>query len=157
MLYLQMMLRATIITLSLWLLIDLTSSQCQHLYIRRTISYDNCIPRRFMLRGCNGYCNSYTSPSLSRPGELSHHCQCCQDASKIFRRVRLICPNPIDHKVTIRVLKIAMPTECSCRPCSVLPRRIIPSEPDFLQRKRSINYLNNTLSENDLPLHKNEN
>lgn len=134
------------ITLGLFLVLDYSSSECQRRLILRTMRYPNCIPKRIVSFGCKGTCNSYTAPSPSRPDELEHHCQCCQDAERRIRRAIITCPDtesPRQYKnYTVR---LAIPTECSCRPCSVLPNRIIPSEPDFLQGKRSMENHNYTI------------
>ncbi|XP_063421725.1 bursicon-like [Mytilus trossulus] len=124
---------ALIACVILGVFITLSAAQCEKKFIIHTIKLKdiNCPQKRIISYGCMGTCTSYTRPSSTNFGQLEHHCQCCQDAEKIFARVRIYCP----HKVY--VVTLAVPRECSCRPCSLLPDHIIPSEPDFLQNKRS--------------------
>lgn len=118
--------------------IPLSSTQCDRKRIIHTIRYGHCQPKRLLSFGCMGTCSSYTRPSATESGELENHCQCCQDAEKRFARVRILCPDSTGERVLkVYVVRLAVPTECSCRPCSFLPNTIIPSEPDFLQKKRS--------------------
>lgn len=104
-----------------------TYSQCNRRRIIHHITYRNCQPKRVLSWGCSGTCNSYSRPSQTEPERLERFCQCCREMEIRIRRVRLLCPsrhNAFRH----RIIRVKIPKSCSCRPCSYLPDRVIPSE-----------------------------
>ncbi|CAG2212901.1 unnamed protein product [Mytilus edulis] len=129
--------KALIACVILGVFITLSAAQCERKRIIHTIRYRDCHPKRLLSFGCMGTCTSYTRPSSTNSGELDQYCQCCQDAEKRFARVRILCPDTSGERMfKVYVVTLAVPQECSCRPCSLLPNHIIPSEPDFLQKKK---------------------
>ena len=115
------------------LVVEYSTSECERRFVRKTIRFQNCRSKRVLTYGCRGTCSSYTKPSSTRPDILTHYCQCCHDAEKRFVSIRLVCPNIMGHRrFKMYRVRLAVPTRCSCRSCSALPTRIVPSEPEYL-------------------------
>lgn len=83
------------------------------------IVYGDCEPRTVLVPTCLGRCHSYVQVDPNQPSQLQRHCRCCRDVSHRGARVRLRCPHPNDpYSVVFRVVRLNLPRECECRPCS---------------------------------------
>ena len=104
---------------------DVSSSKTQGLHktggchvkvYAETLSYNRCLNRIVLLRGCQGGCTSYFIPVLANKGRLQQKCRCCKASTRRKGWVTLRCPrDPVFKKqhVVVRGAK-----SCHCRPCS---------------------------------------
>ena len=127
------------------LALGLVKSQCLRHHAIYTVRYGNCQPRRILVRACKGGCFTHARPSQTSPTEMMHFCQCCQQDDVIRVRTFLLCPSGGSSRRFRTVpFPVTMAESCTCRPCSILPNTIIPSEGKILQR--SIREINATLN-----------
>lgn len=112
-----------------------TADNCFRRRIVHTIRVNDCQPKRLLSFACSGACPSYARLSSTNPNEILRLCSCCQEINKVRRRVAIFCPNKPGAFRPFRrmVIRIVLPTKCMCRPCSVLPDDLIPSENKFLE------------------------
>lgn len=112
-----------------------TKAQCLRRYAIYTVRYGSCRPKRLLVRACMGGCFTHSRPSQTSPTEVMHFCQCCQQDGVLHQRTLLRCPargNPRHFQAVPFPVSIA--ESCRCRPCSVLPENILPSEGEMFYR-----------------------
>lgn len=111
---------------------------CRKRPLAITIRYGECQPKRALVFGCRGICSSYARPSATRIEEIENSCHCCKELGTIQRRVYILCPNPGGRRpFRLEYFTVSLPIKCMCRPCSILPDEIIPSEDAFLIKRIS--------------------
>lgn len=123
---------------------DITEARCNKRFITHLIRKRNCQSKAILSVACIGTCTSYTKPSFDDPGAVERFCECCREGGSVERRVTMQCRDG-DTGLTNISLPVRIPTSCICRPCSVLPERIIPAEQHIFQHrgiKRSGSTLN---------------
>lgn len=115
--------------------VSIVRSQCLRHYAIYTVRIGNCLPRRVLIRACRGGCFTHARPSQTSPSEVIHFCQCCQQDDVIQTRALLRCPSDgSSSQFRLVPYPINMAGSCRCRPCSVLPDTIVPSEGEILHR-----------------------
>lgn len=93
------------------------SPQCRIHWIAHRIVLPNCIEKRLLSLACKGQCQSYTQYS-SELRDIEHVCKCCQPTGKSIRRIRMTCRNMSSMQFEMRIVQVALPIGCMCRPCS---------------------------------------
>jgi hypothetical protein len=128
---------------------NMAEARCNKRFIRHTIRVQNCY-RTILSVACMGTCTSYTRPSSDNPGSVERFCECCREGESEERRVTIPCRSHGNTGRTSITLPVMIPTSCICRPCSVLPDRIIPAEQNLFQHmgiKRSGSTMNISTSD----------
>ena len=89
---------------------------CRKRRIVHTIRSPSCAPRRLLSYACHGSCSSYTQ--ISKTLEFKRHCKCCQEMGERTALVLVRCRAPGVRALRRHRLRIKVPTDCMCRPCS---------------------------------------
>ncbi|XP_074659708.1 bursicon-like [Tubulanus polymorphus] len=96
-----------------------TPESCKRRPVAIRISFNNCETKRRVVFACKGTCPSYSQ--MSSGGEtIDRSCKCCKEKGEIEHRVKLRCRNRETRRLQIVQVKMKVPLDCMCRPCSNL-------------------------------------
>lgn len=94
-------------------------SKCRRHRIVHTIKSANCVPRRLLSYACQGTCHSYTQLAEDSGNfAFKRNCNCCQEMGQRTAVVRALCRDMRSKKLKMYAMRIKVPKECMCRPCS---------------------------------------
>lgn len=120
-----------------------SAADCVRRRIVHTIRFKDCQPKRLLSFACSGACQSYARLSPTDPNEILRLCTCCQEIAKVKKRVAIFCPSRSDEIRPFRrmIIQVNFPIKCMCRPCSVLPTHLLPSETGFMDSATKRSFL----------------
>ena len=95
------------------------SATCKRRLSVKTITVNDCLPKRLLTYTCSGTCSTHAQVSSTNPFD-TRTCYQCIDTALRDRRVKVKCPSKdatsrfLDVYVTVKV-----PGGCMCQECDV--------------------------------------
>ena len=109
----------TVVVFSHMFLGDSTATMpyCRIRWIAHTLQIAGCRDKRLLSLACKGRCESYTM-YVPETDSIQRSCSCCQATGRSVRRVRMTCIDEGRGRYAVRLVQVALPNGCMCRPCS---------------------------------------
>lgn len=100
-----------------------TTQNCRIHWIAHNLHVPGCRDKRLLSLACKGRCESYAMyrPETNKPHRM---CKCCQATGSSVRRVRMLCADEPTRHFRPKLIHVALPTGCMCRPCSTSDDRV---------------------------------